>query len=106
MKIIYNKIIPFGKKFYAINLFGILFAKGPCGRETINHELIHSSQIKEYLYIFFYLFYLLEWFFRILQFRNSYKAYRNISFEREAYSNSDNLNYLETRRRFSNFRYF
>lgn len=47
MKIIYNKVIPFGKDFYAINLFGILFAKGPCDEVTLNHESIHTAQMKD-----------------------------------------------------------
>lgn len=105
MKIIYNKIIPFGKRFYAINLFGILFAKGPCDIVTLNHERIHTIQIKEFLYIPFYIFYVLEWTIRILMTGNLYKAYENISFEREAYHNQYNLNYLKNRRHFSCIRY-
>ena len=90
MKIIRNRILPFGKKYYAINLFGILFAKGPCGAITINHERIHTAQMKELLFIPFYIFYILEWLIRLLQYRNSFTAYRNISFEREAYANESN----------------
>lgn len=54
MKIIYNSIIPF-KGFAAINLFGILFVrKGiKISEEMINHEAIHTSQMKEMLYVFF-----------------------------------------------------
>ncbi|MBD5329163.1 MAG: hypothetical protein HDS03_04665 [Bacteroides sp.] len=104
MKIIQNKIIPFGKRFYAINLFGILFAKGPCHEETINHERIHTAQMRELLYIPFYLLYIIEWLFRLLQHRNLYRAYRTISFEREAYSHESDLSYLSRRRRFASFR--
>lgn len=105
MIIIRNKIIPFGKKYYAINLFGILFAKGPCNKIVVNHEMIHTAQIKELLYVFFYLAYILEWIYRILQFRKLHEAYLNISFEREAYANQNNLKYLENRRRFSFLKY-
>ena len=101
MNIIYNKIIPFGKQFHAINLFGILFAKGPCDRYVINHESIHTEQIKELGYIFFYIAYVLEWIVRIIQNRSCVKGYENISFEREAYRNDRNLNYLKTRKRYS-----
>ncbi|MBD5271752.1 MAG: hypothetical protein HDS42_00530 [Bacteroides sp.] len=105
MKIIRNRILPFGKKYYAINLFGILFAKGPCGAITINHERIHTAQMKELLFIPFYIFYILEWFIRLLQYRNSFTAYRNISFEREAYANESNPDYLSKRKLYSFLRY-
>lgn len=101
MKIIYNKILPFGRQYHAINLFGVLFAKGPCGQFTVNHEKIHTSQIKELGYIFFYILYLPEWLWKLLLYRDSYKAYENISFEREAYRNDHNLSYLHTRRHYS-----
>ncbi|MBD5183849.1 MAG: hypothetical protein HDS97_03045 [Bacteroidales bacterium] len=105
MKIIRNRILPFGKKYYAINLFGILFAKGPCGAITINHERIHTAQMKELLFIPFYIFYILEWLIRLLQYRNSFTAYRNISFEREAYANESNPDYLSKRKPYSFLRY-
>ena len=105
MKIIYNNLIPF-KGFVAINLFGILFARNEYSNKisdrTINHESIHTEQIKEMGYIFFYIWYLVEWLIRL--FINS-DAYRNISFEREAYINDDNLDYLKTRKRFSWLKY-
>ncbi len=106
MKIIYNKIIPFGKHFHAINLFGVLFAKGPCNMVVMNHERIHTAQIKELAYIFFYIMYLIEWLIRIIQYRGYIKGYRNISFEREAYDNQDNLSYLSNRRRYNFVKYF
>lgn len=105
MKIIRNRILPFGKKYYAINLFGILFAKGPCGAITINHERIHTAQMKELLFIPFYIFYILEWLIRLLQYRNSFTAYRNISFEREAYDKESNPDYLSKRKPYSFLRY-
>lgn len=105
MKIIYNNLIPF-KGFVAINLFGILFARNEyrnkISNRTINHESIHTAQIKEMGYVFFYVWYLVEWLIRL--FINS-NAYRNISFEREAFINDDNLDYLKTRKRFSWLKY-
>lgn len=105
MRIVINKIIPFGKNFYAINLFGVLFVKGPCSPMLINHEKIHTAQMKDLLYLFFYLAYVVEWLVRLLQFRNGYEAYRNISFEREAYANQKNLKYLSGRKRYSFLNY-
>ena len=106
MKTIKNNIIPF-KGFRAINLFGILFVRGNAriNERTIRHETIHTAQMKEMLYIFFYLWYVVEWFVKLIKYRNSYKAYRNISFEREAYNNEDNINYLDGRKIFSWMKY-
>lgn len=104
MKIIYNNIIPF-PGFKAINLFGILFVRKNAyiDKYTLNHEEIHTYQMKELLYIFFYIWYVIEWIIKL--FKYSSKAYRNISFEREAYDNDRDLNYLKTRKRFSFIRY-
>ena len=97
MKIIYNKILP-PKGFAAINIFGILFARKGANitEKTKNHERIHTAQMRELLYIPFYVLYLLEWLIKLLFYGGS--AYRNLSFEREAYNNDDNLQYLETRK--------
>ena len=103
MKIIRNKYIPF-KGFRAINLFGILFVRGNAiiNERTIRHEAIHTAQMKEMLYIFFYLWYVTEWLIRLFMKGN---AYRNISFEREEYSNEKDLGYLDNRKRFAWIKY-
>ena len=99
MRVIYNDVIPF-KGFKAINLFGVLFVRKGCSMSEVdlNHERIHTAQMKEMLYIFFYLWYFIEWLIRLLGKGN---AYRNISFEREAYANESCLEYLEGRKWFS-----
>ena len=103
MKIIRNNIIPFSG-YKAMNLFGVLFVRGNARIDdiTLNHEKIHTSQIKEMLYVFFYVWYLIEWIIRLFMEGN---AYRNISFEREAYTNQDDLSYLKNRKRFDFVRY-
>jgi len=63
----------------------------------LNHERIHWRQQAELMVVFFYLWYGLEFLFRIIQYKNKYKGYRNISFEREAYANEKDLNYLKKR---------
>lgn len=99
MKVIYNNIIPF-PGFKAINLFGVLFVRtgSKIDSTTTNHESIHTAQMREMLYIFFYIWYVLEWMIRLFMKGN---AYRNILFEREAYDNQDNLKYLDERDNFS-----
>jgi hypothetical protein len=104
MKIIHNNIIP-PKGFSAINLFGILFVrKGVTitGR-LIDHEKIHTAQMKELLYIFFYIWYVLEWLIKLVRYEE--QSYRNISFEREAYSKDYNPNYLKNRKIYSFIKY-
>lgn len=61
MKIIHTKHFPFGR-YSTINLFGVLFTKRDnLSKTTINHESIHTEQIKEMFYIFFYIWYGLEY---------------------------------------------
>lgn len=102
MKIIYNNIIPF-KGFKAINLFGILFVRNGCRINIydINHEEIHTKQMKELLYIGFYIWYFIEWAILFIKYRNSNKAYKNIRFEKEAYSNQDDLDYICCRKHYN-----
>lgn len=100
MKIVYNNILPV-KGFTAMNLFGIIFARNeykPLARRIQNHEAIHTVQMKEMLYIFFYLWYLVEWLVKL--FRYGRNAYENISFEREAYTYQYDYFYLEKRKKY------
>ena len=69
------------------------------------HEEIHSRQQKEMLVVFFFLWYGLEFFVRLIQYRNWDKAYRNISFEREAYAMQEDMNYKYKRKKFASFRF-
>ena len=39
----------------------------------------------------------IEFLIRLIQYKNRHKAYRNISFEREAYANEKDLDYLKSR---------
>lgn len=98
MKIIYNKIIPF-PGYKAINLFGIIFARKQLKDIDINHEAIHTEQMKELLYIGFYIWYFIEWL--ILLFKYGNKAYKNIRFEKEAYKYEKDLDYLKTRKHYN-----
>jgi len=63
----------------------------------VNHENIHLKQQLELLVLPFYLVYFIEFLFRLFQYKNWYLAYRNISFEREAYTNERRLDYLNHR---------
>jgi len=92
-------IVP--KGFSGITLFPFIFLIDENLKyitTLIHHEKIHLQQQKELLMIFFYIFYGLEWFFKLIKYRNRYLAYKNLSFEKEAYQNEKNLNYLKTRK--------
>ena len=71
----------------------------------MNHERIHHRQEVELLIIPFYLLYLLNYLLNRLRYPTHYEAYRNIIFEREAYRNESDLNYLNKRKWFSSFQY-
>lgn len=71
--------------------------------KLINHETIHIKQQAEMLVIIFYLWYIIEWFVKLFKYRS--RAYRNISFEREAYENENNKEYLKNRRLYSWIKY-
>lgn len=64
----------------------------------MNHEKIHLRQQLEMLVLPFFLWYGLEFLFRLLQYKNGHSAYRNISFEREAYAHENDPQYLKNRR--------
>lgn len=102
--IIKSIIVP---KHTCVNLFGTFWTrdKSWIDKYVVNHERIHTQQQKELLFIPFYVLYILEWLFRLLQYRNQNKAYMNISFEREAYQHGDNLSYLYTRKPYSWMKY-
>lgn len=104
MKIIRNNLIPFNG-FKCINLFGVLFVRKECGemsKTDLNHEAIHTAQMRELLYVPFYVAYLIEWVCRLFQKGN---AYRNLSFEQEAYDNQRNMAYLKLRKPYSWIKY-
>ena len=64
----------------------------------INHESIHIKQQEELLIIPFYVLYVLEWFIKLFFYGK--QSYYNISFEREAYSNEHDKDYLKNRKRY------
>ena len=69
--------------------------------KLINHEQIHWAQQKEMAGILFYVWYGIEYLVRLIQLRSHWWAYKNISFEREAYGLEKVDDYLEWRRRYT-----
>ena len=103
---IYNNIIPF-EGYKAMNLFGMIFARKkfkPLDEVTLNHEAIHTAQMKELLYIPFYILYSLEYIINLIKYPRPRDAYRNIRFEKEAYEHEADLEYLKNRKHYAEFR--
>jgi len=67
----------------------------------IRHEQIHFRQQIELLILPFYVLYLISYLYNLLKYQNHDKAYLNICFEKEAYANDQNPNYLKTRKLYS-----
>lgn len=104
--VVFNKWVP--KGFAGITIFPFVFVAQKKWLQDalfITHERIHLRQQIEMLILPFFIWYSVEFLFRMLQYRNRKKAYRNISFEREAYANESNPNYLKQRRLLSFLRY-
>ncbi len=98
----------FRKNYVGLTLWPFIFVKEPVYKEDsvlINHEKIHLKQQMELLVLFFYVWYIGEWLFRTLLYLNSYRAYQNISFEREAYAHEKDLGYPERRTPYSFLNY-
>lgn len=96
------------KQYKAINLFGVLLAKKDMvvTDRLLNHESIHTAQMKEMWYIPFYLWYGVEWFIKLFKYKfKPDTSYRNVGFEREAYANQYNFQYLENRKHFAWMKY-
>ncbi len=105
MILIVNKYL-LAKGFRGVSIWPFVIIKNKKTAKDpifINHERIHLKQQLELLILPFYIWYLAEFFFRYLQYKNFMLAYRNISFEREAYANEIDLNFTG-KRRFWNFR--
>ena len=104
-KMILIKGIPF-KKIQGITLFPFIIVrpKKP-NMILLNHERIHIRQQLELLIIPFYIWYLAEWFYHYAKCRQGWKAYRSISFEREAYDNEEDFEYLKKRKLWSFWKY-
>lgn len=92
----------------ALALFPFILVKEKsmrADRVLINHEKIHLRQQLEMLVVFFYLWYVAEYYYLLFKLKNPYMAYRNISFEREAYANEGRADYLQQRKLWSFLNY-
>ena len=106
--ILVNKHI-LGKNFIAVAIWPVIFVKNATYKQDqllLNHEKIHLRQQLELLVVFFYIFYAAEFIFRWIKYKNAMRAYRNISFEVEAYSNEKDEDYLKSRKALAFLKYY
>ena len=98
-KLVYNKILPFGH-YLAMAIYPFIFIRKDNWEKVqdiikpkmLNHERIHFEQQKELWFIGFYLMYAYWW----LRY-----GYKKIPFEKEAYNNQYNFNYIKLRPKFA-----
>lgn len=126
IKTVVNKFLPF-KGFVAMTVWPFIFIRKDKELKFVDkvkrHEYIHVYQQIECLFIgvvlaflmfiakcgwwsliplgIFYELYVIEWIIKgIIHFGNSRKAYRSISFEREAFEMQENPDWLDDRPKF------
>ena len=85
----------------AITLFPFIISKHEMSEETIRHETIHIEQQKELLVILFYILYVWYWLLGRVKGMNNSEAYMNIPFEKEAYTEMYDENYISKRKNFA-----
>lgn len=119
MKIIRSKFPRlFGLKYIILPWAVYAAPKARILENDLPHEAIHMAQLRELLIIGFLFWYIIEGLIRVVIYTlqwiingckkgtfSWHKLYRNISFEREAYANDKDPNYLNTRKVFAFLKY-
>lgn len=97
--IVTKYLIP--KGYSGLTVFPFILLSNQRDRQNkwlINHEKIHIRQQLELLLLPFFVWYFVEYLIRLLQYGTHHAAYRNISFEKEAYGNEYDLEYIDNRK--------
>ncbi len=105
--IVFKYLTP--KGFRGFTFYPFVFMsdkKDRSNRVFINHEKIHIRQQLELFIVPFYILYVLEFFLLWFKLKNKYEAYKNISFEKEAYRYENDFKYLERRKLWSFFKFY
>ncbi|MHA6696281.1 hypothetical protein [Chryseobacterium sp. A301] len=95
-------------KINGITLFPFVILRSKQDLEDsvlLNHERIHLRQQLELLVVFFYLWYVIEYYYWFYKLKNGPQAYRRISFEREAYAMEHDREYLQKRKLWSFYKF-
>ncbi|MCF6224525.1 MAG: hypothetical protein L3J34_12485 [Flavobacteriaceae bacterium] len=105
--IIFLKYI-FFSSFNALAIWPFIFLKDKSLKNDtilLNHEKIHLRQQIELIWFAFFIVYFIEFLIKLIIYKKPKLAYFNLSFEREAYQNEHNLNYLRHRKFWTVFKY-
>lgn len=105
--IVFKYLTP--KGFRGITIFPFVFLSNSEDKNNailINHERIHIRQQLELLIVPFFLIYFFEFILKIIKYKDWKLVYENISFEKEAYKNEKDLNYLKKRSFWSFLKYY
>lgn len=99
MLLIINKyLIP--KGYRGMTVFPFVLVNSRNEKDDLvlmNHERIHLRQQLELLVLPFFIWYGLDYLLKLIRYRDKKKAYRNVVFEREAYVNESDFDYLKSR---------
>ncbi len=93
--IVLKHMVPDG--FLGVTFFPFIFLKNEDLKKDqvfINHEKIHVRQQLQLLIFPFFIWYMIEFLIKWMIYKDKNIAYRNISFEREAYQNENDFEYL------------
>ncbi|MBK8600675.1 MAG: hypothetical protein IPN80_09095 [Flavobacterium sp.] len=96
--IVSKYLIP--KGFRGLTVFPFVVVRDRNAQDYLvlmNHERIHLRQQLELLVLPFFVIYGLDYLVKLLRYRDKDVAYRNVVFEREAYQNENDLDYLKSR---------
>ena len=106
-KFINNSKIPVWlSKLSPINIwafsFGIwVWCRGVITAKTKRHETIHFQQQLELFFVLQWVLYGVFWLYGMAKYKDGRVAYYKNPFEQEAYSNQDDVAYLQRRKRFN-----
>lgn len=109
--VIRNSLVPVVFSWFfpvaAITIGPIIFIRKGHGLNLrlLIHEEIHVQQGRELFFVGFWFLYLFYWLRGMASHGNATRAYYEIPFEREAYSNDSELTYLVTRKPYAWRRY-
>lgn len=94
-----SKIAPIN--VYAFSFAFWVFCRGKLSKSTRVHEAVHYHQQAELLFVLQWLLYGAFHVWGLIKYRNGKEAYYQNPFEREAYANDKNLNYLAERKHYA-----
>lgn len=100
---IISKLAPID--IWAISLCGLVFCRGSLSPRVKRHETIHFQQQLEMLFAAQIILYVAFWLLGLVRYRNGSVAYYENPFEREAYENDADEEYLASRPRFAWVKY-